>query len=242
MMRVRRRGTPGERGAALVAALMSMTMMMALGTALVLTTATESKVARNFGISSEAMYAADAILERALDDIAGARDWNALLSGTVHSTFADGAASGTRTLADGSAIDLEQVVNIANCQKPTPCSDDDLNRVTEVRPWGLDNPRWTAFAWGALNNLTPTKSVSSPFYVMLMVGDDPSECDNNPLVDGGAPIAPCGGENAFNPGVGVLSLRAEAFGPFGAHTIIEATVARAVGNAGVRMLSWREAR
>jgi len=97
------------------------------------------------------------------------------------------------------------------------------------------------FAWGAVNRLTPTGSVNSPFFVMLMVGDDPSECDNNPLVDGGPPIPSCGGEAAFNPGVGVLSLRAEAFGPFGTHKTIEATIARD-GNSAVRMLSWREAR
>lgn len=239
---VRRREMSGEHGAALVAALMCMTMMMALGAALALTAATESKVARNFRVSSEATYAADAILERALDDIAAIRDWNTLLNGTARSAFVEGAAQGARTLADGTAIDLGQVINIANCQKPTLCSDDDMNRVTDARPWGLDNPRWTAFAWGALNDLTATKSVNSPFYVMLMVGDDPSECDNNPMVDGGLPIAPCGGTDAFNPGTGVLSLRAEAFGPFGTHKVVEATIARAQGNAGVRMLSWREAR
>jgi hypothetical protein len=52
----------------------------------------------------------------------------------------------------------------------------------------------------------------------------------------------------------VLALRAEAFGPFGAHKILEATISRigtaereqndANGNrrAGVRILSWREVR
>lgn len=219
-----------------------MTMMMALGTALILTTATESKIARNFAVTSEAMYAADAVLERVLDDIVPVRDWTTLLNGTVHSSFADGMPGGVRTLADGSAIDLSRVVNAANCQKPTPCSDDDMNRVTDARPWGLDNPRWALFAWGPLNNLTPTRSVNSPFYAMVMIGDDPSECDNDPLTDGGAPIPPCGGEAAFNPGVGVLSLRAEAFGPFGTHKVVEATIARVEGNVGVRMLSWREAR
>ena len=231
-----------ERGVALVLALMVMTMMMALGTALVLTTATDSKIARNFRAASEAMYAADAILERALDDILTAPNWNTLLNGAARSTFVDGMPDGVRTLADGSAIDLGQVVNMANCQKPTPCSDDDMDKVTADRPWGLDNPRWKAFAWGPLNALTPKGPVNSPFYVMLMVGDDPSECDNNPLVDGGPPIPPCGGEAGFNPGVGVLSLRAEAFGPFGTHKTIEATIARGDGNSGVRMLSWREAR
>jgi hypothetical protein len=231
-----------ERGVALVMALMAMTMMMALGTALVLTTATDSKIARNFSSTSEARYAADAILERAFYDIVAVHDWNALLNGAARSTFVDGMPVGIRTLADGRAIDLQQIVDIANCQKPTPCSDDEMNNVTDERPWGLNNPRWKAFAWGTLNDLTPTRSVNSPFYVILMVGDDPSECDNNPLVDGGAPIPPCGGKAAFNPGVGVLSLRAEAFGPFGTHQTIEATIARGEGKAGVRMLSWREAR
>ena len=159
-----------ERGVALVVALMAMTMMMALGTALVLTTATDSKIARNFHAASEATYAADAILERTLDDILAAHDWNALLSGAVRSTFVDGTPDGVRTLADGSAIDLGQVVNTANCQKPTPCSDDDMDKVTADRPWGPDNPRWKAFAWGPLSALTATRSVNSPFYVMLLIG------------------------------------------------------------------------
>ena len=230
-----------ERGVALVIALMAMTMMIALGTAVLLTAVTESRIARNFRLASEATYAADAVIERVMDDLAGIRDWNTLLNGTAHSGFADGMPIGVRTLGDGTTIDLGAIINVANCQKVTPCSDADMSKVTDERPWGLNNPRWTPFAWGALNGLTPTGSVNSPFFVMLMVGDDPSECDNNPLVDGGQPVPPCGG-SSFNPGVGVLSVRAEAFGPFGTHTILEATLTRENGSAGVRMLSWREAR
>ena len=67
-----------------------------------------------------------------------------------------------------------------------------------------------------------------------MVGDDPSENDGDPLQDG---------SDEDNPGAGVLALRAEAFGPGGAHRVIEATVARpdesggGIAPAGVRMLS-----
>lgn len=231
----------GENGVALVLALMSMTMMMALGTALILTTNTELRIARNFAAASEAVYAADAALERAIVDMADIHDWNAALDGSTRSTFVDGQPVGVRTLADGRAISLDETVNIANCQRPTPCSDDDMNKVTTERPWGFNNPRWTPFAWGRLNSLNP-KSVNSPFYVFVLVGDDPAECDNNPLVDGGPPIPPCAEDPSVNPGAEAISLRAEAFGPWGTHKVIEATVAHATGNAGLRMLSWREVR
>jgi hypothetical protein len=231
-----------ERGVALIIALMGMTMMIALGTALILTTTTETKIAGNFRSAAEATYAADAMLERVVADLAAIADWNTLLTGASRSGFVDGPPGGARTLADGSVIDLSEVVNVANCEKPTGCTDDDLNRVTDVRPWGLNNPRWQPLAWGSLNRLTPSGSVRSRFYGIVLVADDPSECDNNPVVDGGAPVPPCGTSSSVNPGAGVLSLRAEAFGPFETHKILEATVTRAEGAAAVRMLSWREVR
>lgn len=229
-----------ERGVTLVIALMAMTMMITLGTALIVTATTESKVTRNFRMASEATYAADAVLERVVGDLVAVPDWNALLQGTARSSFTDGSPIGKRTLADGTVIDLGEAINVANCQKTSACADDDMNRVTDERPWGLNNPRWQPIAWGALNNLAPTGSVNSPFYCIVMVADDPSECDNNPLVDGGEAVPPCGTSSSLNPGAGVLSLRAEAFGPFATHKILEATVTRAEGAARVRMLSWRE--
>jgi hypothetical protein len=232
-----------EHGVALIVALMTMTLMVALGTALILTTTTESKITRNFAITSEATYAADAVLERAMDDVLMVNDWTSLLNGTAASGFVDGMPTGIRVLADGTMLDLDGAVNVANCEKTSVCGDAEMNRVTDERPWGLNNPRWKPFAWGPMSRLTPS-SASSPFYVLLLVGDDPSECDNDPLVDGGEAVPPCGVGSSSNPGAGVLSLRAEAFGPFGTHKIIEATIARNANhpNKGVRMLSWREVR
>ncbi len=227
---------------ALVVALLAMTIIAALGTAVMLIATTESRIARNFQLASEAEYAADAVLERAIVDIAVVRDWTTLLNGGARSTFVDGLPSGRRTLADGATVDLAEVVNLANCQKTSACSDDDLNKVTDDRPWGLDNPRWLPFAWGPLNSVTPTQSVNSPFYVIALIADDPSECDNNPLVDGGPPVAPCGGALAFNPGTGVLSIRAQAFGPYGTHQVVDATITKTDRVGGVRMLSWRQVR
>ncbi len=235
-----------ERGVALIVTLLAMMMMVALGTALILTTSTELKITRNFRNTSEGLYAADAVVERAMDDILTIRDWNSLLNGSAQSAFIDGLPGGTRTLADGKTIDLGAILNYANCQKATTCANSDMDAVTNGRPWGANNPRWTPFAWGFLNDITPSGSVNSAFYVMVMVADDPSENDNNPLLDGAPPPPPA----TVNPGGGVISMRAEAFGPSGAHKVLELTLSRTdstgynngTGQAGVRILSWREVR
>jgi len=143
----------------------------------------------------------------------------------------DGAPDGTRTLADGSRVSLEEVVNLANCGQTTPCSPEQMDAVTVERPWGRNNPRWRLYAYCPLQSLLPPGAAPSPFYVLLLAGDDGAENDGNPEVDGGPPV---GGE-ASNPGAGGLLLRAEAFGPGGAHGAVEVAIRRSV-----RVISWRE--
>ena len=206
-----------EDGVALLIAMMAMLLMTALGVALVLTTSSETIIAGNYRNSGEAGYAADAILERAIDDLLTVPDWNSLLTGAVQSAFIDGAPSGARALPDGSTIDLTQALAMANCQKVTACSTTEMDTVTTERPWGGNNPRWQLYAYGKMSDLMPTASVDSAYYVVVMVADDPSENDGLPLVDG---------ISQTNPGTGVLAMRAEAFGPRGAHKVIEMTVAR----------------
>jgi Tfp pilus assembly protein PilX len=206
-----------EDGIAVVIALMAMLLMTALGLALVMTTTSETKIAANYRDSQEALYAADAGLERSMEDILTVPDWNKLLDGSTQSAFIDGPPSGARTLADGTQLDLTQVVNMANCEKVTTCSVADMNANTGSRRWGLNNPRWQLYAYNSINNMLPTGTVNSPYYVVVLVGDDPSENDNDPLHDGA---------DAGNPGSGVLSMRAEAFGPGGSFKVIEMTVSR----------------
>jgi len=115
---------------------------------------------------------------------------------------------------------------MANCQKTTTCSAANMQAVTLERPWGLNNPAWQLFAYGKLNDVLPQGGINSPYYVVVMIGDDPSENDQDPLHDGvtpckvGDPIGSC------NPGSSVLALRAEAFGPRGSHKVVELTIAR----------------
>jgi len=236
-----------EDGVALLVAMMSLLLLTALGVVLVLTSSAETVIADHFRRGQEALYAADAVVERAIEDLLMAPDWNALLDGSAHSTFVDGAPSGPRTLPDGSTIDLGQVVNMANCRKAAACSAVDMDAVTAERPWGPNNPHWTPYAYGRLSDMLPSSdTIDSSYYVLLLVGDDPSETDSDPTKDG---------DGFANPGSRVIAMRAEAFGPRQAHKVIELTAARSgptlggendynndIEEVAVRILSWREVR
>jgi len=215
----------GERGVALVIALLSTLLMTALGMALMLTTMTETMITGNYRDGVEAMYAADAAIERTLQDLLTVPDWNTAIStadgvrSNVTSSFITGDLS--PTLIDGRTLDLTKATAAVNCPHVVPvpgsCSAPDMELSTDMRPWGLNNPQWRLYAYGPVSDFVPTGTINSPFYVAVWVADDPSETDDNPSVDG---------TTADNPGRGVIQLRAEAFGPNGAHRIIETTLAR----------------
>jgi hypothetical protein len=231
----------GEDGVALIVAMMAVLLLSALGFALVMTTSTESMIASNYRSGEEALYAADAALERSMDDLLTVADWNTLLTGATRSAFIDGPPSGPRTLSDGTTFRLEAIVNMANCGKGASCSPADIiGNATGDRPWEADNPVWQLYAYGPINDLVPSSTIHSPHYVVVLLGDDPSENDGDPAKDSVDPLH----------GGGVLALRAEAFGPRGVHKVIEMTVARndrpphdsGTGPDGVRILSWRHVR
>jgi len=209
--------TKSERGAALITALMAMLLLSALGLALVLTTSTETMIAGNFRDGQEALYAADAGVERVMDDLLTVPDWNNILNGTIRSAFVDGSPSGSRALPDGTSLNLTEATNAVNCGKITTCSVSEMNTSTEDRPWATNNPRWNLYAYGLLNSIVPTSTVNSNVYVIVWVGDDQSENDDDPTKDGNAQT---------NPGSGVLAMHVEAYGPRGTRKVLEVTLAK----------------
>src|SRR5262249_33883024 len=130
--------------------------------------------------------------------------------------------------ADGSTIDLAQIVNMANCQKTSACTAAELSAVTARRPWGAANPRWQLYAYGPMRMLLLPGGADPPWYVVLLVADDPLQSDT------------------------MIALRAEAFGPKNAHAAVELLASRAADgdsdyNGGetvipVHILAWREVR
>lgn len=218
----------GTDGIVLVAALLLMLLLSALGAAFALISSSETLIAANFRDMQEAQYAADAAAERALVDVAAAGDWTLLLNGTVQSTFTDGVPSGTRTVPGGTTIDLTQIVNKDNCHKVTSCSRAEMDASTADRPRGANNPRWQLFAYGRIRDVLSIGTIDSACYTVVLVGDDAGETDGDPQRDSSPP----------DPGAGMLALRAHAFGPRNSHRIIELTAAR-TADGHVRVLSWR---
>jgi hypothetical protein len=235
MIRTRR-----DDGVAIVLALMAVLLLSALGSALVLTTTTETLVAASHRRSVEALYAAEAALERVAAELSITSDWNAILAGAVRAPYADGPPGGRRPLGDGSTVDVGQIVNLANCARLTPCSVADLlDNAAGDRPWADNNPVWQPYAYGPIRDFLPTGQIQSPFYVVVLVADDPSENDGNPARDGDPPPRPLDPSDPTNPGRGILVVRAEAFGPQGAHKALELTLAR---TDRPRRVSWRAIR
>jgi hypothetical protein len=190
-----------EKGTALIIALMSMMLLTALAAATVMVSRTETLIANNYRMSQEALYAADAAIERVVQDLLMVPRWNDILSGTTVSGFIDGSASGSKTLPGGGTITLSAATS-------------ELQSVTDAaNQWGANNPQWRLYAWGPLSELTTQVTLDSPMYVAVWVADDPAEIDGNPLAD-------------VN---GTLTLHAMAIGPSGTTKVVEVTVARTSG-------------
>jgi Tfp pilus assembly protein PilX len=186
-----------ERGVALLIVLLSTLLLTALALSLVLVSNSETMISANYRSTQEALYGADAGIELVIQDLLTVPQWNDVLTvgGNVQSSFIG--SSTTYTLPDGTTIDVAK--ECAKVQYETDQAD----------IWGTNNPVWQVYAYGPLSDLLPA-GVASPVFVVVLVGDDPSESDGNPQADTN----------------GVLTLHAEAWGAGGSHRTIETTVSR----------------
>jgi hypothetical protein len=225
---------PDQRGISLLVALIALLITSACGLGLVMATKGDATIAANFAAASQAQYAAEAAVERSLEDLV-MLEWRPVLAGELRSRFVDGVV-GRRTLRDGTVVDVGTIANLANCGHVAGCSEEHITAATADRPRGSNNPHWQLFAYGTLESIIGTGTVESPFFVAVLVADDSAENDGNPLEDGAEPAD--GAER--NPGAGILALRGVAFGPRGSYAAIEVTVSRS--EEGLQTRSWRALR
>jgi Tfp pilus assembly protein PilX len=191
-----------ETGTALIIALMAMMLLTAFGAMVVMVTNTETRIASNHSNAQEALYAADAAVERIMQDLLMIPRWNDILAGAAKSAFADGGMTGAKTTFGAGAVTLCCTATSLTGQLQAATDSADI--------WGPNNPQWQLFAWGHLMQLLPDASLDSSMYVAVWIADDPAETDDNPQADSN----------------GTLMLRAEAFGPGSTRKAIEVTVAR----------------
>jgi hypothetical protein len=223
----------GEQGVALLCALMVTTVVGTLGGALVFLATTESLISANHRIAQQALFAADAGIERAIAGLRTLEDWTAV-PGTPGvpsiDDFQDFALA-PRT-ADGTVLDLSQLTRVRQAG-------------SDALFGGAPNaPVWRLLAHAPLARLMPAGVSSPPAYVVVWVADDVDDEDGDPLRDSN----------------GVLMVHAEAFASSGTRRRVEAILARerqpigaAAEEAGeppaetaqrteIRLMSWREVR
>ena len=224
-----------DEGVALVAALVVMALVAAIGLGLVLTTSLEPLAARNYETSWAAACAADAGVAIAAHELASIADWDPVLGGQVASSILSQSAT-TVELPGGSSAGLAELTNLATCGHAAACSASEAGAFTSERPWGPNNPRWQLFGHGRLDQLVSASPGVPPIEVVVWVGDDPADVDGDPYHD--TRLGPAG---EWRPGACVVAIRAEAFAPRFGHRTVVATVGRpdpACG-PGVRVVSWR---
>ena len=227
-----------ERGIALVVTLLAIGFMSALGLGLVLSSSIGRMADSNHEDAIALLNAAESALELASRDLGRIVDWNLVLSGAARSSLVDG-PPGSRTLPDGSTIDLTRLTNILTCGRVSGCSDAQRSASSADRPWGPQNPRWGLFLHGPAPYLANPRHRTAP-YIVVWLGDDASETDGDPSRDG---------SSAGAEGRHVLRAHAEAFATNGGRRAIEADLARVCHGAspnevcirGVRIRSWRVA-
>jgi hypothetical protein len=224
-----------ERGIALIIAILFLLLLSATGLGLALTAALEPATTFNFEVRAAGLNAAESGVVLAAHDLASCANWSTALRGTwtpPHLAAASGSATVTTAIE---TVTLDQFTNRINCHHAAACSPEDLAEVSADRPWGTNNPRYVLL--GSLD-MADTWSIGprGAFFVVIWVADDDAEVDGDPLTDGDP--AP-DDLSTVSPGRGRLILRAEAFGPRGAHAAVTATVERHGPGVPLRLREWR---
>ena len=90
----------------MVLAMMALVLLGALGASLIIIADTEMKVAGNYALAQEAVYAAEAGLEIVSQELGGAADWLPIPAGPTLSAFVDGPPGGPDILSTCSLTEL----------------------------------------------------------------------------------------------------------------------------------------
>ncbi len=145
-----------EQGIILVIVMMTITLLTALGAALTLVTITETAIAANYRDATEVLYAAEAAVEFATQEIDAVADWSDVISQSGQSAFVDGPAGGLRTVG-AATLDLTDATRDVN--------------VLAAGASGAASRDWVLYAFGRFQDLVPSSPSRSQIYVTVWVAD-----------------------------------------------------------------------
>jgi hypothetical protein len=137
----------------MIVALLLTTVLLALSMGLVVLMNVETAVSANFRRAREALYAADAGIEMAVDRVTAA-DWSLIL------------AEGEPPACVG--------------PEATPLSPTAFYRIDR---WGANSPAWRLDDCTRLLDLLPSGEADPGLVVAVWLADDPAESDGDPLSD-----------------------------------------------------------
>jgi len=232
------RNRRAERGVALIATLLILMVVSAVGLGLAFATSVEPVIASAHEASLTGGYAAEAGLAIALHELRDVSDWSLILSGRVRSAILQSSTGARMVLPDGSQTDVATLTNLANCGHTAACSNAELDAFSSDRPWGPNNPRWQFFGHARLDDLISGDSAPPPCEVVVWIGDDAAELDGDPQRD-----SQTAADGTRRPGAGIVVIRAESYGVRSAHRVLTMSVSRALApGAEPRIVAWREIR
>jgi hypothetical protein len=163
----RRTGCRDEGSGVLLAMIVTVTML-ALGLGLVAVSSTERAIAGNHHAGVQALYAAEALVEYVLAELALDPSWTPALSGERHSAFLEPTNQPTTPWNEG--LDMSAMTTSVQQQSDA------------IWSAGLDSPQWRLFAAGSLETLVGTGNAGSLF-LTAWIADDAADGDADPGAD-----------------------------------------------------------
>jgi len=157
-----------DQGSGVLLATIVMGTMLALGLGLVAVSSTERAIAGNHHTGVEALYAAEALAEFVLTELASDASWSPALTGERHSAFLE--PSNQPMTPWNEVLDVSAITTRVQQQSDATWSA------------GLDTPQWRVFAAGPLEMLVGSGNVGSMFLI-AWVADDVADADANPGAD-----------------------------------------------------------
>lgn len=152
-----------DEGAALVVVLLVSALLFTVGLSVVLVADVDTLISGSYRDGVIARYAAEAVGDATVTELAAVDDWTPILAGATSSFWGSSALAGT-------VVDAAAVTTALQAQTYGGTS------------WGANTPRWRLFGRGSPGDDLFT-GVSPGSFALVWVSDDVAETDGDPFAD-----------------------------------------------------------